>query len=89
MKFYKVVLKRGHMGSGYNHATITFFEKANNIIDALNNARRHGGVKHDKPPVSVQEISFEEYSQFMHTNAYERAGAKKTGRFAYRNKKNH
>ena len=28
VKYYKVVVMRGHMGSNYDHATMTFYEKA-------------------------------------------------------------
>lgn len=84
MKFYKVVVYRGHMGYEHPDTTITFYERANNILEAISKAQKHGGVKHSKPPLSVEEISYQEFQANKNTNAYEKAGCKKTGRFCFR-----
>lgn len=75
-KYYKVTVIRGHMGVGYDHATMTFYEKAENLLKAMDKARKHGGVKHSRLPTTAQEITREEFYQNIHTNAYARAGTK-------------
>ena len=77
MKYYKVVVTRGHMGSNYDHATMTFYEKAKDMISAMDNARKHGGVKHNRLPANAVEITAEEYYANRGSNAYDRACCRK------------
>lgn len=76
-RYFKFLLIRGHMGSGYTESTITFYETGNNLLEAMDKARRHGGVKHSRIPLNGEEISKAEYEQGMKTNAYDRAGCRK------------
>ena len=66
VKYYKVVVMRGHMGSNYDH-----------MISAMDNARKHGGVKHNRLPANAVEITAEEYYANRGSNAYDRACCRK------------
>lgn len=83
MKYYKVVVTRGHMGAYYQHATMTFYERAENMMSAIDMARKHGGVKHNRLPCQATEITADEYYANRGTNAYERAYCKPTKVFSF------
>lgn len=69
MRYFLVTCPRGHMGA--NHYTeITFALYANNLLDALQVARKMPGVKHSKLPFSGKEISYEEYKKYKSKGAY-------------------
>ena len=72
MRFYRVSVKRGHCGAGY-FLPITFAIAANNIVDAMDHAKRMPGVKHDRFILSADEISFREYCVLRKQSAYERS----------------
>lgn len=74
MKYYKITVRRGHVG--YANATITFYEKAKNMLEACDKARKHGGVKHNRLPTEAVEITADEFYANNTSNAYERAGCK-------------
>lgn len=82
-KYYKVVVTRGHMGKGYNHATMTFYECAKNMMEAMDKARQHGGVKHNRIPMNAMEITKEEFDANFGSNAYDRAGCRKDKGISY------
>lgn len=74
MRYWKVSVTRGHMGTGKNHGILTFFFKANNALEASDRALRMPGVKHSgHAPLSVKEISVTEYTQGRKVSAYDRA----------------
>jgi hypothetical protein len=64
MKYYKIIAKGGHVGSG-NIIPLAFYFKAKDMHDAIKQARSMPCVKHDKPDVitNAKEISKEEYEQ--------------------------
>lgn len=76
MRYFKITVIRGHLGTGYSHGTMTFYCKAKNLLEAMDEARRHGGVKHTKMPLNAQECSKEEYEANIKISAYERAHCK-------------
>lgn len=76
MRYFKITMQRGHVRTGYNHACITFYYKARNLLEAMDFAKRQGGVKHSRLPLNAQEIDEAEYNRGIAVNAYVRAGAK-------------
>ena len=46
MKYYKVVMVRGHQGRGVFNSTLAFYYEAPDTITACKRAQRQGGVKH-------------------------------------------
>lgn len=75
MKYYKVICERAHVGKGRT-AYITFYYKVNNVIEAINKAKRQRGTKRNKLPLACQEVSKEEYESNIKTSAYVRAGVR-------------
>ena len=65
MRYYKVIMNGGHVGSG-NDVPLTFFIKAKDMNSAIKHARNMPAVKHNKPGalMSAKEISEEEYKQY-------------------------
>lgn len=77
MRYFKFTLTRGHMGCGNMNGVITFYEQAPNLIKAMDKARAHGGVKHNRIPLNGVEISKAEYDMGRQENAYDRAHCRK------------
>lgn len=75
MRYYKAIMPRGHVGIGHS-ADITFYFKAKDIISAMNQAKKMGGVKHTKMPLNMKQITEQEYLEGRKENAYVRAMAK-------------
>lgn len=71
MKYYMVVCQRGHCGK-YRSVDIKFAEKANNLLEAMDMAKRRPAVKHTKPILRGWEITKEEYEDFRRVSAYNR-----------------
>lgn len=63
---------RGHCGK-YKYIPITFGISANNALEAMDKAKAMPGVKHDRPVLSLNEITVQEYFSMRQTSAYERA----------------
>lgn len=76
MRYFKVTVIRGHMGNGYTHGTLTFYYQAKNLLEAMDRAKRQGGVKHNKMPLSACECSRKEYEEGMKYSAYARGRCK-------------
>lgn len=76
MRYFKVTCVRGHLGTRYQHGTISFYECGKNMLEAMDKARRHGGVKHDKLPLACEEVSKAEYEANIKVSAYVRAKCK-------------
>ena len=74
MRYYKVVMPRGHVGIGHE-AYITFYFRAKNLISAMDKAKKMGGVKHTKMPVNVAEVDESVYLANINESAYVRAFA--------------
>lgn len=68
-KFYKIVMPRGHVGTG-NSGEITFFIEAFNGYDATKQAQKMPSVKHSAFPISMTEITEEEYRAGRKVSAY-------------------
>ena len=69
MKYYKVQVLLGHMGTSKGLVTSLFIE-AENILLAIDRARNFPGVKHSRSPEKAVEISFEEYSKGIESKDY-------------------
>lgn len=76
MRYFKVTIQRGHMGTGYSHGVLTFYYQARNLLEAMDKAKRQGGVKHGRLPLNACECSREEYEANIHTSAYKRGMCK-------------
>lgn len=72
MKHYAVTCVRGHQGNGNNDNTITFYFKATDSYDAMRRGQSMPGVKHSRLPLSVREITEEQYIQNRKVSAYAR-----------------
>lgn len=79
MRYFKVTVIRGHLGQGYTHGTLTFYYQARNLLEAMDKAKRQGGVKHDRMPLNACECSKEEYEANIQTSAYVRGHCKPKG----------
>jgi len=73
MRYFKVTVERGHCGSGKAIATAFYFA-AETALQALKKAQRMPSVKHHKIPLSVVEITQEEYHQGREISAYQKEG---------------
>ena len=75
MRCYKVMVKRGHCGSG-NYLPITFTFVAENIIEAMDRAKAMPGVKHSADIISASEVTWQEYTCLRGHSAYSLAERK-------------
>lgn len=73
MRYYKATVVRGHQGRGIHNGVITFYFQAKNAVEAMDLAKRQGGVKHSRLPLNCQEVTMEEYQANIVTSAYARA----------------
>lgn len=69
MKYYKFVVKMGHVGCG-NYLETEVFVKALNMLSAMSKAKRIPGVKHNRLPLKGIEISENEYIEGIKANPY-------------------
>lgn len=76
MKYYKVVMVRGHQGRGVFNSTLAFYYEAPDAITACKRAQRQGGVKHSRLPLSCVEVCYEEYYEMIQISAYQRGFCK-------------
>lgn len=58
--YYQALMKMGHMGAG-NHLQVNIFIKSHNLISAITKAQKIPAIKHNEMPISIKEISYEEY----------------------------
>lgn len=70
-----MTMERGHVGTGNFSQHITFYFAAENMLRAMDLAKRMPGVKHSRMPMG-KEISYEEYCSKRGYNAYQASGAK-------------
>ena len=71
MKFYKVTCYRGHCGIGRS-TEITFAFTANNLLEAMDKAKRMPSVKHTRAILQGKEITEAEYTEYRSISAYDR-----------------
>ena len=60
MRYFKVMVQLGHMGNGKSRETFLYI-RANSILKAMSIAKKTPAVKHSLLPLSIQEITREEY----------------------------
>lgn len=69
MKYYRVTGERGHCGTKKS-CELTFYIKAENLIEAMDKAKEMPAIKHSRMPLNVVEISKEDYWAHAKRNAY-------------------
>lgn len=69
MKYYSVVVKMGHLGTG-NFIPVKLYIKASNIMSATKKAQKFPGVKHGRLPLTAKEIGQEEYELGLQNSEY-------------------
>ena len=69
MKYYKVQVKLGHLGSG-NGLPSWIYIKSKNILKAIAKARSLPAVKHSRLPLQAIEITEEEYIAGIESQDY-------------------
>lgn len=67
--YYQALMKMGHMGSG-KHLQVNVFVKASNMIAAITKAKNIPAIKHGEMPISIKEISYEEYVEGLKKDEY-------------------
>lgn len=70
MKYYAVTCIKGHQGVGNDDRTITFYFRTKDSYDAMQKGRKMPGVKHSRLPLSVKEISKNQYLDGRKVSAY-------------------
>lgn len=68
-KFYAITMPKAHLGHG-RQQDITFAISAPTMLDAMDKAKKMGGVKHGKMPLRGIEISKEDYLKRREQSAY-------------------
>ena len=68
MRYYKIMCHRGHCGRGKS-TEIVFAFAAENLLEAMDKARRMPAVKHTKMIISGREIDAAEYNRRRELNA--------------------
>lgn len=71
MKYYLVRCDRGHCGSGRS-SEISFVFEADNILEAMNKAKKMPSIKHKRITPLAKEITKEEYLKLKAISAYKR-----------------
>ena len=69
MKYYKVQVLLGHVGKGRGLLTWLYIE-AENLLKAMNKARKFPAVKHSRLPNQAIEITYEEYIEGKEASDY-------------------
>ena len=71
-RYFKVMCHRGHCGTGRS-TEIVFAMAAENLLEAMDKARRMPAVKHTRMIISGAEITEAEYLERRRRSAYELA----------------
>lgn len=73
MRYFKVVAKGGHVGTG-KYKPLSFAFAAENILEAMDRAKAMPGVKHSDigAILSAREVTYEEFERLRRISAYER-----------------
>lgn len=69
MPYYRITVQRGHQGSG-QYIPITFIFKADDIVEAIEKAKKMPGVKHNKPIIAAEKLCDEGYYGLSIRSAY-------------------
>lgn len=69
-RYFKITCLRGHGGFNHTATDITFVFESENLLEAMDRAKRMPSVKHTRMIVSGYEISFQEYQKRIKNNAY-------------------
>lgn len=85
-KYFKVIVERGHCGSG-NGFESAFYFATETAFQAMQKARSMPSVKHHKLPLSVKEITEEEYAEHRQTSSYHTEGQHMVSAMKRRKKK--
>ena len=79
MKYFKAVMKMGHCGRG-RYREVPVFIYAETLLKAMDRAKNMPGIKHGNLPISVIEITKDEFNKGVAEKEYLKAiemGAKK------------
>ena len=71
MRYYFVMCRRGHCGRG-RYIEIGFAFQANNMIEAMDRAKKMPAVQHTKGILEAREITVEEYKEYRQVSAYKK-----------------
>ncbi len=71
MRYFLIMVPRGHCGNG-RYSEISFAFEAANLLVAMDKAKRMPGVKHTRAVLAGKEITREEYIEYRKVSAYER-----------------
>ena len=74
-RYFKVTCHRGHCGTGHS-TDITFVFVADNLLQAMDKAKRMPSVKHTRLIINGTEITETEYNDRRTKSAYEKAGVR-------------
>ena len=69
MRYYRAMVKLGHVGSGNSRETCLYIY-AENIMSAMKIAKRTPAVKHNKLPLNIIEITKEEFEEGRYRDPY-------------------
>lgn len=69
-RYFKVTCMRGHGGFQHSISEITFVFETENLLKAMDMAKRMPSVKHTRMIVSGKEITKEEYFERRQISAY-------------------
>lgn len=70
MEYFKVTAIKGHYGANNDNNLITFYYASKDIFSAMRSAKKQGGVKHSRLPLSCTRVSKEEYLSHCGISAY-------------------
>lgn len=83
-RYWMIMCHRGHCGNGHS-TEIKFAIEANNLLDAMDKARRMPSVKHTRMAIYGKEITEAEYLEYRKVSAYERFEQRRASE--YKNKR--
>ena len=72
MRYYKALVKLGHVGRGKSRETYLYIY-AENIMQAMERAQKTPAVKHNKIPLNIVEITKEEFIEGKKDDPYTKA----------------
>ena len=73
MRFFKVMVRLGHVGKHHKSRETYLYIKADSILKAMAIAKRTPAVKHSLMPLKAIEITEEEYKQGRLDDPYDKA----------------
>ncbi len=79
MKYYKAIMQMGHCGRG-KHQDVPIYIYAKCMTEAMKYAQNMPAIKKDKMPISLVEISKEEYEEGRAKDEYKNTIISKLGK---------